>query len=39
MNTQAPRHALTTEVSPAGTASAERRNLRTADWLYRSKAA
>ena len=39
MNTQAPRHALTTEVSPAGTAPAERRNLRTSDWLYRSKAA
>jgi hypothetical protein len=39
MNTQAPRHALTTEVSPAGTPPTERRNLRAADWLYRSKAA
>ena len=39
MNRQAPRHALTAEVSPAGTPPAERRNLRAADWLYRSKAA
>lgn len=39
MNTQAPRHALTAEAIPAGTPPAERRNLRAADWLYRSKAA
>jgi hypothetical protein len=39
MNTPPPRHALTAEVSPAGTAPAERRNLPTADWFYRSKAA
>ena len=39
MTTQAPRHAMTAEVSPAGTPPTERRNLRGADWLYRSKAA
>jgi thiosulfate dehydrogenase (quinone) large subunit len=39
MNTQVPRDALPAEVSPAGTPPAERRNLRAADWLYRSKAA
>ncbi|MGD0705389.1 MAG: DoxX family protein [Trebonia sp.] len=39
MNTQAPRDALTAEGGPAGTPPAERRNLRAADWLYRSKAA
>ena len=39
MNTQAPRHALTAEVSPAGTPPAGRRNLRAADWLFRSRAA
>jgi thiosulfate dehydrogenase [quinone] large subunit len=39
MNTQAPRQAPTAEVNPAGTPPAGRRNLRTADWLYRSKAA
>jgi thiosulfate dehydrogenase [quinone] large subunit len=30
---------MTAEVSPAGTPPTERRNLRGADWLYRSKAA
>jgi hypothetical protein len=39
MNTQAPRHALTAAAGPAGTPPAEPRNLRAADWLYRSKAA
>jgi thiosulfate dehydrogenase [quinone] large subunit len=39
MTTQGPRDALPAEVSPAGTPPAERRNLRAADWLYRSKAA
>jgi thiosulfate dehydrogenase [quinone] large subunit len=39
VTTQAPRHALTAEVSPAVTPPAERRNLPAADWLYRSKAA
>jgi thiosulfate dehydrogenase [quinone] large subunit len=39
MTTQAPRHALTVEVDAAGTLPARRRNLRAADWLFRSKAA
>src|ERR1700722_532443 len=39
MNMQAPRHALAGEVSPAGTPPGDRRNLRAADWLYRSQAA
>jgi thiosulfate dehydrogenase (quinone) large subunit len=39
MNPPAPRHALPAEGIPAGTAPAERRNLRAADWLYRSRAA
>jgi len=39
MNTQVPRHALPAEVRPAGTPPAGRRNLRAADWLYRSKPA
>jgi thiosulfate dehydrogenase (quinone) large subunit len=39
MSMQAPRHAVTTEVSPSGTLPAERRNLRVADWFYRSRAA
>jgi thiosulfate dehydrogenase [quinone] large subunit len=39
MNTHAPRHAQTAEADPAGTPPAERRNLRAADWLYRSRAA
>jgi hypothetical protein len=36
---QAPRYALTGEVRPAGTPLGERRNLRAADWFFRSKAA
>jgi thiosulfate dehydrogenase (quinone) large subunit len=39
MHTQTPRDALTTEASPFGAPPGERRNLRAADWLYRSKAA
>lgn len=39
MNVQAPRYALTADASPPGTPPGERRNLRAADWLYRSKAA
>jgi thiosulfate dehydrogenase [quinone] large subunit len=39
MTTQAPRHALTVDVNAAGTPPAGRRNLRAADWLFRSKAA
>jgi len=39
MNMQAPRYALAGEVRPAGTPPGDRRNLRAADWLYRSKAA
>jgi hypothetical protein len=37
MNTQTPRDARTAEVGPAPPVG--RRNLRAADWLYRSKAA
>jgi thiosulfate dehydrogenase [quinone] large subunit len=39
MNTQTPRDAPTAEVSPFGAPPDGRRNLRAADWLYRSKAA
>jgi thiosulfate dehydrogenase [quinone] large subunit len=39
MSTQTPRHAVTAEVSPLGAPPGARRNLRAADWLYRSKAA
>jgi len=39
MHTQTARDALTGEVSPFGAPPGGRRNLRTADWLYRSKAA
>jgi thiosulfate dehydrogenase (quinone) large subunit len=39
MNTQAPRHALTDDAIPSGTLPDEHRNLRAADWFYRSKAA
>ena len=39
MTTQAPRHALTAEVSPLGTPPGDRRNLAVADWLFRSKTA
>lgn len=39
MNMQAPRHALTADASPSGTPPGEPRNLRAADWLYRSRAA
>lgn len=39
MNTQAPRDALTTDANPPETPPGDRRNLRAADWLYRSKAA
>ncbi len=36
---QAPRHAQNVDASPLGAPPGERRNLRAADWLYRSKAA
>jgi thiosulfate dehydrogenase (quinone) large subunit len=39
MNTQAPRHAQTAEAVPGGTPPDGRRNLRAADWFYRSRAA
>jgi thiosulfate dehydrogenase [quinone] large subunit len=39
MNIQAPRHALTADASPSGTPPGDRRNLRVADWFYRSRAA
>jgi thiosulfate dehydrogenase (quinone) large subunit len=39
MNTQAPRHAQTAEADPGGTPPDGRRNLRVADWFYRSKTA
>jgi thiosulfate dehydrogenase (quinone) large subunit len=39
MNTHAPRHALADEAIASETLPGERRNLRAADWLYRSKAA
>jgi thiosulfate dehydrogenase (quinone) large subunit len=39
MNTQAPRHAQTAEADPGGTPPDGRRNLRAADWFYRSRAA
>jgi thiosulfate dehydrogenase (quinone) large subunit len=39
MNTQAPRDAPAAEAVPAGRQPAERRNLRAADWFYRSRAA
>ena len=39
MHTQAPRYELSGDAGPAGAAPGGRRNLRAADWLYRSKAA
>ena len=39
MHAQTPRDVPTTEVSPFGAPPGGRRNLRAADWLYRSKAA
>jgi thiosulfate dehydrogenase [quinone] large subunit len=39
MSMQAPRHALPADASPSGTLPGARRNLRAADWFYRSKAA
>jgi thiosulfate dehydrogenase [quinone] large subunit len=39
MHTQAPHYELTGEAGPAGTPPGGRRNLRAADWLYRSRAA
>jgi thiosulfate dehydrogenase (quinone) large subunit len=39
MNTQVPRHGMTAEAGSSGTPPGGRRNLRAADWLYRSKAA
>jgi len=39
MHTQTPRDTINTEVSPFGAPPGDRRNLRAADWLYRSKAA
>jgi thiosulfate dehydrogenase (quinone) large subunit len=39
MHTQTPRDALTTEATPSGGLPGERRNVRAADWLYRSRAA
>src|ERR1700729_3076462 len=39
MNTQTSRGALAAEVSPLRRPPTERRNVRAADWLFRSKAA
>jgi thiosulfate dehydrogenase (quinone) large subunit len=39
MDAPSPSGALTAEVSPDRTSPVSRRNLRAADWLYRSKAA
>ena len=39
MNVHAQRYGLAGEVSPAGPPPDNRRNLRAADWFFRSKAA